>query len=94
VFPHSSCRLARSHDLSFGWYCGPITCPNCQSPIADDVNVCPYCHSTAPMRAPWKRGRWQSVLVVGVALLAIWLGDQLFGTNLVASLKQFLQKAP
>jgi len=64
-------------------FAGFVTCPNCQSPLDTDVNVCPYCYSTAPASAPWK-GKWNvvSAAVVIAVLGTMWIAQNYLGIDL------------
>lgn len=74
------------------FYAGPIECPNCHVPISDEAMVCPYCHSTAPLSAPWQQMRWQMTGLVLCFLAGMWLCDQLCGTQTLTILWSWLTK--
>lgn len=66
-----------------------IACPDCDCPISDEAQVCPYCYSRAPGHAPWQSCRWwyepsivTAVLLVVVLALA---SDSYLGTQFIAT---------
>jgi RNA polymerase subunit RPABC4/transcription elongation factor Spt4 len=76
-------------------YVGPIACPDCQSPISTDVEVCPYCYSHAPATAPWNgwTGRWEVRLISIAAIAGCALSDLFLGTEIFKTLAAWLPRS-
>lgn len=70
---------------------GLIACPSCGSPLSADNAVCPYCSSTVPLNAPWRRGQWWVAVLLASVVAGAWICDRLFGTSLAAMLADFFQ---
>ncbi len=80
-------------------YVGFIQCPDCQSPIDSDANVCPYCYSNSPATAPWQGDGngshvWGWVLVGGALAIfgAAVASDHWFGTSWSTQLIEFFRR--
>lgn len=65
------------------FYAGPIECPDCRCPITSETMFCPYCSSSAPMRAPWMQMQWISLATGAAVLAALWLCDHCLGTHVL-----------
>lgn len=49
-------------------FVGPIKCPHCEAFIDVDTMICPYCGTSASLRAPWQRHSATSTIVWLIAL--------------------------
>jgi hypothetical protein len=72
-------------------YLGPIVCPKCELPIEDNAQMCPHCYSFAPASAPWNRGAWTNVLLLGVVFIVLLGVDVFAGTKIVPTIWSLLQ---
>lgn len=77
---------------------GPVTCPNCGSPIDSGASVCPYCYSSTPYDAPWQGQRigeswWMFIpLFAGLAIFTVALAsDSWFGTHWIGQLLELIR---
>jgi len=72
---------------------GPVQCPSCQCPIAEDSVVCPYCHASVPQGSRWKDRLIGLLIVLLCGLLVVWGSDRYFGTKLVQSLRDVVHSS-